>query len=494
MASRVGRIDLPFTGGFYASRSRQLSAQECVNWYPNYSENDALNPSNLYPTPGISEVFQKSDGGFCRGALVMNEVPYFVCQNSFFRINRTIDMSGNEVLTKEVLGAIPGSGRVRMASNKSELVIVVPGESAYVFSENGVVTEITNPNFDGPVDDVVQVDSVFVFCKTGTNKVFHSDLNQATEYNALDFTLVNQMPVVRGLIVYRNQLHVMGESATVPFANVGGTEFLFQVMPSSVIDSGLAVSHAKSNTRGSFAYLGGGQNEELAVWAYAGGAPQKISTDTIDYILQNYSKDDVSRAYMFRHSQNGAEFLVLCIADRALVYDATASQKAGIHIWHERRSQISYGTDIFDTESDFIERRWRVSSLVQAYNRIFVSDIIDDRIGLLDDAVFDEYGTHINRRVVTQPFINAGARTRVMALEIYMDTGINAGDRIAMSWSDDGGYNYCERLFRSPGSPGEYGRRVIWNRLGSFANTRILKIEFSGKSPCSINKIMANTL
>lgn len=67
-------------------------------------------------------------------------------------------------------------------------------------------------------------------------------------------------------------------------------------------------------------------------------------------------------------------------------------------------------------------------------------------------------------------------------------------DTIALQWSDDNGYKFTEPLVRGLGLAGQNGRRIIFNRLGSFPNTRVLKITYTGTTPVSINKIMANVL
>lgn len=487
MASKVGRLALPFTNGFYRTRSRQFSVQDCINWYPIYAENQALSPSSLVPTPGAVEAFPSTGGGPGRGAWLMNGKPYFVAGNKLLRIDRTIDVNNNENLDLVEIGEILGTTSVRMASNKNQLVVVVPGEYAYIYTEGGSLELISDPDFDGPVDDVVSLDSVFVFCKTGTNKIFHSLLNQGESYGALDFTLVNQVSFVRGLIAYRNQLYAMGDNAIVSYVNVGGLEFLFQAIPNAVIDSGLAAVHAKANSRGAFVYLGGGMNEDLGLWIYAGGAPQKISSDAIDGVLKNATPEDISRAYLLQYSQNGAEFIVLTIGGQTFTYDFAASLIAGQKIWAERNSRIPVDTG-------HTSAQWRVRTLTQAYNRLFVTDIVDDRIGQLSDDTYTEYGYQIRRQVTTQPFLNMGARTRVISIEAYMDTGNDEDDEVALSWSDDGGYTWSQPLHRKLGAVGEYGRRIIWDRLGSAPNARVLRFTYNGSSPCAFNKLMANVI
>ncbi|MBB04065.1 MAG: hypothetical protein CML03_00835 [Pseudooceanicola sp.] len=487
MAKRSGRVELPIGGGFFVSRSRQFSSRECVNWFPNWAESAALSDANLYPTPGISEVFPDEGTGVGRGAWVMNGVPYFVSDTKLYRIDRTIDAGGAETLSKTILGDIRGIKRVSMASIKNQLVIVVPGESSYLYTEGGTLDEITDPDFNGPANDVVAVDSYFVFCKTGTNELFHSQINQGADYSALDRTTVNQASEVIGLQVYRNQLIAVGRNVMVPYRNVGAAEFAFDPQPGAVVDSGLAAVHAKSASRGSFVYIGGGENEEVGVWVFGGGAPSKISDESIDYLLQNATAEEIEESYAIRHSQGGADFVVFTVGARTLVFDFAASNLSGQKIWHERSSRIPVGPDKQPIQ-------WRVSAIVQAHNRVFVSDILDDRIGLLDDDVYTEYGINIHRVMTTQPFQQAGVRTRVCQIEAYMDAGNNSADKVAMSWSDDGGYTWVNPMLRGMGAIGEYGRRITWHRLGTFPRLRVLKFEYTGANPCAFNKLMANAL
>lgn len=471
--AQLGRIELPFTNGFYQSRSRALSSQRCINWYPNALEVGALSEANLFPTPGIEQV--ATGGGINRGSWLLNRKPYFVNGETLYRLNRTVDADLVESYTLEDLGTIPGSQRVRMASNASQLCVVVPGVSAYIYTEGGSLVEITDPDFDGPVDDVVQINSFFVFCKTDSNKLFQSALNDGTSYNALDFTTVTQMPRVVGLMVYRNQLYAMGDSVTVPFAPVGGLNFNFQPIPNAVVDVGLASVHAKTLFRESFAFVGSGENSENSVWLFT-GRPTKISTDPVDFELQNQTPEDIDQAFMMRLSVAGAEFLTVTYGERCLSYDVS------VGLWHERESRIG--------DEDY---RWRANSIIQAYNRIFVGDAVDGRVGLIGEDIRTEYDGLINRVLVTQPFFNGGNRVKARMVEAYVDTGNDEEDLLALRWSDDGGYTWGNKIYRGLGATGEYGRRVVFDRLGSFSNARTLRFEYSGINQCSFNKLMAAT-
>ena len=484
MTSKVGLLPIPFTGGFYATRSKPLSSQRLINWYVNVLDSEGLNADNLYPTTGLRQAVAAA-GGINRGAWVMNSIPYFVNGNTLYKVNRVVDVNGNVTYTSTSLGTIAGFGRVLMDNVKLQLCIVVPGVIAYIYTEGGALAEITDPDFAGPVDDVVAKDSVFVFITTGTNVVFHSALNDGLAYNALDFYPVNQIDLAVGLIVNKNVLYVMGRTAAVPFTNVGGAQFLFNPLPNSVIATGLRTKYVKAPFLDSFVWLGAGLNAEISVWLYQGGAPQRISTEPIDYILQNATDEQIERAFILRHSQNGADFIVLSFGDWCFKYDLAASLRKGVPMWHEMRSTVPIGSTLTDNP-------WRVTSIIQAYNRVFVGDSVDGRIGELVDDLGTEYDNPIKRKAVLAPMSMLGIKGKIKAFEVFTDVGVAAEDVINLSWSDDGGFTFGNKLERSLGAIGEYGRRVFWSRLGQVSISRQWVIEYSGAYPRGINKVLVN--
>lgn len=485
MTSKVGLIPIPFTGGYYNTRSKPLSSQRLINWYVNVLDLGGLNPESLYHTPGLREVVA-SVGGINRGAWVMEGAPYFVNGNGLYRIDRTVDANGDPVYSASAsLGVVEGTGDVIMDSVKDQMCIVVPGQFAYIYNEINALDLIVDADFDGPVDDVVATGSVFVFIKTGSNKVFHSQLNNGYSYSALDFYLVNQMDICVGLIAYRNILYVMGPTNIVPFGNVGGAQFLFAPQPNSVIPTGLRTKYAKTSFKDSFVWLGNGVNEGISLWMYSGGSPQKISTEPIDYVIQNISDEQVEQSKILRHSQNGANFIVFQIGDYCFVYDLASSLRKGVPIWHERRSQVLIG-------SDYVDSPWRVKSIIQAYNRVLVGDSADGRIGEIADDLGTEYGASMLCVLDTQPLSNSGVKSKVKGIEVYTDVGVAPDDVMNLSWSDDGGYTWSNTIECSLGKIGEYGRRVTWTRLGAFSLARQLRIQYSGVYPRGINGIVGN--
>jgi hypothetical protein len=46
---------LPIANGYYLSDSPVVSAQQCINWYPNIVDTPALSQETLFGTAGITQ-------------------------------------------------------------------------------------------------------------------------------------------------------------------------------------------------------------------------------------------------------------------------------------------------------------------------------------------------------------------------------------------------------------------------------------------------------
>ena len=466
-------IELPFTNGFYQSgRSLQFSAQRCVNWYPNNAKLPALSRSNLYMTPGIRGIID-STAGVNRGGAEFDGKPYFVNGDKLYRVDQTIAPDLTETYAAVEVGTIGGTGRVIMVPGQLDLVIVVPDQFSYSWNDGtSTFTALDGlPNFR-TARDVVHINSLFVFLESDSNFIFHSTQNDPTTYLPLDFYQVIQISLGIGLLEYRNQLYVMGESLTIPFNDVGGVNFSFRPQPQAELPYGLRSVFAKTSIRGSAMFLGGGQNEEPGIFTFPNF--DNISNEALDNKIQNLTDSDIDASFMIKHIQNDSETVAFSIGDECFVFDFTSG------LWHERRSR--YNEKLY---------RWRPNSIVRAYNRLLVGDYFTGSIGLIDDSVNTEYGERMFRTVVTQNFDNKGKAIKLKSLIVYMDYGFNG--HIELDWSDDGGYSWSTPLRQSTGSVGDYGVRVQFDRLGAAANFRVLRLTTDTDKPCNINKIIAST-
>lgn len=456
---------LPITNGFYISSSLPVSAQQCMNWYPNKPQAPGLSEGQLYGTPGFVEVGEVRIDGPCRGAREMGGIPYFVMGAALYRLN--------DDDTWDSLGAISGTGRVSMSDNGTQLFVLVPGGAGYIFTEPSTLTTISDVDFtaNGDPQQVTFVDGYFVLT-TDTKKFILSDLNDGTAYNALDFGSAESSPDgTITPIVFKNQLFIVGEITTEAFSNIGGADFPFQ-RTGLFLDQGTKAPFSVVNASETFAFIGSGKNESPAAYALNGNQSQKISTDVIDEMLRSLTSAELAAVYGWSYAQDGHFFIGWTLPETAIVYDTTTG------LWHERASKY------IDTDTDeTIDITYRAAAFVSGYGNIYVGDTQDGRIGLMSRDEYTEYGEAIHRVVSTQPFQNNMQPYFVPYLELTVESGVGNTDEpdpeIIMDVSRNGGKTFEYPRSRPIGQIGDYTARAIWRRLGRVPRFAIYRFTLS---------------
>ncbi len=495
------KVNIPIAQGFYVSDALPISSQRAVNWIPNAPQTDTITNGNLFGTPGIVELTTHTGIDTTRGAHVMAGVPYFVIGLTLYRLNE----ESPDVFSTTALGTIEGADRVFMADNGEQLCIVaVPddlttGKSYILPRDTELLVEITDPNFDGPAASVVYYSSFFVFHKSDGKKFFNSNVADGLTYDAFDFNDATADPdQIRALSVYRDQLYVIGSETTQVFRATPRVPAPLQSIQGAVLDVGITSPQSVSLFAGRFAFVGAGVNESPAVWIVNGASKKKLSTTAIDNELSKLTEDEVGNIHSWVYSESGGYFFGLVLPETCFVYDVINQR------WHERQSVK--GTTL---------SQYRVSTMTSAYGRVLVGDLQDGRIGQLNEDVYTEYNTIVQRFMTTRPFDNLGNPGFVSSIEAVVENGVGlAADvsvssgktpgnqdilvtggkdpQITFSWSDDGGRTFVGNLSRSMGLIGEYRERPIWRRLGRFSRSRVLKFEVTTPNKATLIKVEAN--
>lgn len=473
---------LPIANGFYVSDSLPIAAQECTNWYPNIAQGQALSPETLFGTPGLIELASSGTlDNENRGAHEMAGKPYFVNGTRLYRLDEsgTADSPTYDLV---FLGDIEGTGRVSMSDNGTQLMILVPGGSGYIYNHvTDTFAQITDTDFtaNGNPQHVVFVDGYFCVT-TDTKKFIVSALNDGLSYNALDFGTAESDPDdIVAPIVFRNQLFIAGGQTIESFQNIGGADFPFQ-RTGLYLSKGVKAPFSLVNSQNTFMFVGGGENEGPAIWGLDGNNTTKLSTTAIDSILGRLTEAQLQAIYAWTYAQKGAYFVGFSLPTTTLVYDLTSQR------WHERKSFLSGELTTF-----------RVSSMTQAYSKVICGDLIDGRIGSLDFDVYTEYENPIIRRVSTQPFQNNMQSVFFPSLELTVESGVGNQDVvdpvITLERSRDG-KTWDDPRPRSIGKIGEYNRRAIWRRNGRASRFEIFRFTLSDAVKPVIIQLTANII
>jgi hypothetical protein len=453
------KVILPIANGYYESDSLPISAQECTNFYPNIAQAPALNQETLFGTPGLSQVATAGDLVLCRGAHEMNGVPYFVIGD------RLYSMASDYTLTN--IGQIAGSGRVSIADNGTQMLVLSPGGNGYIYDHTTTtLTQITDVDFtaNGNPQQVVFIDGFFCLT-TDSKKFIVSALNDGLNYNALDFGTAESDPdEIVAPIVFKNQLFIGGSQTIEAFQNIGGADFPFQ-RTGLFLSKGIASPFSIQSIQDTFVFIGSGANESPAIWALSGNSVVKISTTAIDRELSNLTQTQISEIFSWAYAEKGAYFVGFALSGSTFVYDTISKR------WHERKSLVE------DSLGGY-----RVNALVRAYNQIWAGDSIDGRIGKLDVDVYTEYGNAILRTVVTQPFQNNMESFVVPEIEMTVESGVGdvntPNPQIGMARSKNG-KTWSDFRYRDLGKIGEYNHRPIWRRNGRASRFELFKFTIS---------------
>ena len=462
-------MEIPIASGFYEDATKPISSQECTNWKPQLPQTDGLSRMQLQQPAGIAS-FATAGTKICRGAHVMDSLAYSVNGTTLYRINS----DGTETS----IGTISGLSRVSMADDGVQLCIVVPGSDAYIYTVAGGLVTITDSDFTttlGPSDGVVFKDQYFLHWNNNSAAstkpiFFKSALNDGTSFTALDFATAEADPdEITALHVHRNQLYVCGKNTIEPFQNIGGADFPYRRIQGGLIPKGVQAAHSVVEYDSSYIFVGGGLKEKAAVWRFQGGGAVKISTASIDRIIQEQTDSQLSDVFCTTYAERGGFYVNVHLFDRTFTYDAAVSTLAGRPIWHERKSK--------DDNNQLI--KWRVNHIVSAYGSLLVGDNQGASIGKMSGQTYTEYGKSMNQVVSSMPLAREGETLTFSEMEITCLTGTagatDAEPHITRSISNDGGYTFGNETSRTLGKQGEYKKRQIWRKEGQSYRYRVYR-------------------
>lgn len=473
-------VNLPITNGYYVAESAVLSSQVCNNLYPVKNQIPALVEEYLVGTQGIREL-DSCESGPNRGGHVMRGVPYVVNGDKLYKVVETF-VAGNPVYTFDEIGTIPQPGRVSMADNGYQLLIIIPGVDGYIYNATtDVLAIISDVDFkaNGNPMYCAFVDSYFIVT-TDDDRFIRSAANDGTNWNALDFGTADSSPDgVVAPIVFNNQLFITGVTTSEAFQNIGGADFGFQ-RTGLFLQKGCAAPFSLINTQNSFMWIGGGVNETPAVWAFVGNSTQKISTNAIDLLLGELSPEQLQSVYAWTYARKGSFFVGFALPDRAIVYDHLSTK------WHTRTTRVN------DQQKTYV-----VSAVMTAYQKLLCTSRYCGRLGELAEDVYQDFGTIVTRTFITLPFYNNNQSLFVPSLELMIESGVgnsaSTDPVVVMDRSTDGKTWQAARP-RAMGKVGEYNRRAIWNRNGRASRFEMFRFTISDAVKVVIIQMTANLI
>ena len=237
----------------------------------------------------------------------------------------------------------------------------------------------------------------------------------------------------------------------------GNSYSVFSSTGNNTRDNGAEIGATVATLGGRVFWLGSSTIGDHSVWASDGGAPVRISSNSIERELR--SLGNIGDAYGFAYAYNGHQFYVLTVpsADRTWCYDMATQE------WFNRSTRDPVnGRD----------RYWAPSFAVAAYGDIYLGCYSAQYLIRIDPDKFTDFRDNpVVKRRTSPVFVKDFAPFRLDAFWIEWNTGTttqnlptgSASNPTAMlECSNDGGNTWGMEQWAYGGRIGQYSWRTEW--------------------------------
>lgn len=412
------------------------SIERVVNGYVKFVP-EGKHQTPIYGTPGLV-VWASGITGAWRGSRVLKGIPWAVYGTTLYSFASDGTATGR--------GTIPGSDRVALAGDGTNVVVVAGGE-IYVWNGSALAA-VTDP--DAPSASCVDwVDGYFLFGETDTDSYFIPALDDPTTYDALDFASAEWKPdKLVNIVVVRRTGHMLGERTIEAIQNVG-TDFPFARYEDVFIDVGVIGREAAVTTNDSLYFLA----SDKTVRRLDGLTATPISDDAVKDIIDGWS--DAALTVASAHVWENRLMISFWNPDGHIVYDQSTER------WHERRS--------YDSETTLY------CHIAQAYGLVLCFATTGGKIYKYSRTAYDEAGAVLPFEIVT-PHVHAnGNGFSLDDVEVIAQTGVGSltlNPQLALEISPDG-EEWGARQYRSLGLAGDRNAEVVFGPQGSFTSAAL---------------------
>ena len=441
-------MKIKLVGASYQQRSLPFDAQRTINLFP-ITDKEGADVASLLGTPGLT-LFATCGAGVVRGGFTAgNGRVFFVSNNQLYEL----DSGGGST----VRGTITSfSGAVTFADNGLELGIC-DGTKAYILTySSNVFAQITDADFPSSVGTIDFIDGYFVVNENATGKFYISALYNGSSWDALDFATAESSPdrLIR-VINFVGQLGLLGESTLEIWRNTGDSTFPFSRISGSV-PIGTVSPYTVINIDTSVYWVGSNNQGNGIVYRAQGFTPTRISTETIERILQAEPNPELLRSWTYQ--QDGHVFLVITggALETSLVYDLSTG------LWHERAFLNEFGG----------YEQHLGSCCVYAFGKHLIGDRRNGNIYEMSLDVYSDNGSAIQRRRVYTHLLDELQQVRYNQLTIGFEQGVGlqsgqgSNPLVSLRISKDGARTWGNYYATSIGATGQYTKEVTFRRLG----------------------------
>jgi len=433
-----------FVGGAYETFSKNLNAQECVNWFVHVDMEGGVEKHSLRGFPSLRVWKNLNAEVEIRGVHKAREFLYVVAGNKVYRVNKNKDA----VLCTGTLST--NTGIVSMADNFTQLMIV-DGAAGYIVTAT-TLEKISDTGFVGNPTTVTHQDSYLIVSTASGNYYAFSAQSDGSSWSDLDRRdAESYSDSVDAVLSTRRDLYVFGEDTTETHY-LTSTDDVFLPKPGSNQEVGIGAIHSAVSFDNTVFFL----DSKFHVVRGEGREPVPASTRAIEHQISKYSRKDDAIGMSANIEGNAFYILTFPTAGATWAYNLATGT------WNELMS--------FPRPYN---KRWRGNCCAYFDGKNIVGDFENGKLYELDFEVFEDNDEPIRRTRTSKAIREDGKNVFHHQLEIFFEagtgliTGQGSDPQAMLSYSDDGGHTWSSEIWRSAGKIGEYKRRAVWNRLGS---------------------------
>lgn len=311
-------MESPIFGSLEVSRSLNAADNQLINLYPEIVETkQGKRIGALYSTPG--KTLKATVGvGPIRGLHVM---PH---SNTLFAVSGSELYSLDTAFTSTDIGAVAGGGVVSMIDNGTQLAIFT-GNIGYSWTSGGGLVLLSLP-FTTSLNSITAayIDGFGLINEPGTNRIWQSDLLDLATWDALNFASASgDSDDVVAVAALHRELWVIKQTATEIWFNAGHAGFAFQRLDGIYLEAGIIAIGSLALLNESLIWLARNRQGEAVVVMSQGHTLVRISTHSIEQMIQAATLAELQAATAYTYQQQGHAFYVLSVADVTVAFDAT---------------------------------------------------------------------------------------------------------------------------------------------------------------------------
>jgi len=221
------------------------------------------------------------------------------------------------------------------------------------------------------------------------------------------------------------------------------------------MDKGIIAPYSALEIGNTVYWLGQDLQGAGVVYRASGFNPEKISTASIDYALQQAT--NLTEVVAWAYQQDGHTFYVLTGGglETSLVYDVMTE------LWHER----AYN------DAGMFEQHLG-TCCIYAFGKHLVGDRRNGNVYQMSLDFYSDNGDELVAERTYTHLLDEMKRIRYNELEIFLESGVGlqtgqgSDPQISLSLSKDGARTWSDEFTASMGRVGKYQTRVAFRRLG----------------------------